>query len=219
MKVLALVLSTVFLSSCMHLGMMGTHGGGRSGEHQTAQETRLEKEVVRDDINATAVFPPLALGKETLIELRLSSLQGSQPVSNAAVSFHATYVHQAGGSGEHDAHMMHSKKDSLHARPKTDRAISFDQEVRESSQRGLYSIAFTPSQSGEHRLMFHVTAIGDEKVEPELIIEATRNVASPQLSHGGMMHGIDSTSEYLIIGGALMGAMMIVMWVTRGSIF
>lgn len=219
MKVLALLSSTLFLSSCMHMGMMGTHGGHQIGEHQTASETSLEKEVVIGDIKATAFFPPLTLGKETLIELRLSNLRSGLPVSSAAVSFHAMYLHRVGGSGEHGAHMAHGEKDSLLARPDADHAVSFEQEVEESPQRGLYSVAFTPSQSGEHRLMFHVTAIGGNRLEPELVIEVTRSVASPQPSHGGMMHGTGSTSEYLIIGGALMGAMMIVMWATRGGIF
>ncbi|GEM_PF-1518407 len=219
MKTILLFILSLTITSCMHLGMMGTHEGHQTGEHQAARETRLEKEVVMGDIKATAVFPPLALGKETLIELRLSSLQSGQPISNAAVSFHAMYFHQVEGGEGHDTHMMHGEKDSVHERPNTEHAISFDQEVRESSRRGLYSITFTPSQPCDHKLMFHVTAIGDEELTPELVIEATRNVASPQPSHSGMMHGFGGASEYLILGGVLMGAMMIVMWVTRGGIF
>lgn len=220
MKTLMLLLSILFLSSCMHVGMMGTHGGHQTGEHQTAQETGLEKEVIVGDMKATAVFPSLTLGKEAPIELRLTSVQSGQPISGAAVSFRVSYVHKAERSPGHDAHLMHSDKDSVPARPSADHAVSFDQqEVQETSQRGLYSTAFKPSQSGDHRLTFHVTAIGGAKLEPEIIIEATMNVASPQPTHGGIMHGMGSTSEYLIIGGVLMGAMMVVMWVTRGGIF
>lgn len=219
MKTLMLLSLGLLSTSCMHVGMMGTHEDRQSTGHQAVVERVLEKQVVSGNVEATATFPPLVRGREEVFELQLMDLESGQPISDATISFHATYLHRAEEAGEDKAPMMHTRMDSAHTRSGTGHSISFDREVKEQSQSGYYSVAFTPSQSGEHTLMFHVTAIGDETLEPELIIEATRYVALGAASHGGMMHGMSSTSEYLIVGGALMGAMMVVMWATRGTIF
>ena len=158
------------------------------------------------------------MGKETVLELRLQDTQSRLPLSGAQVSFHATYQHRADQSNQ-AGHAMHSTMDSKHARPNMDHAVSFDREIQEGPQPGIYSAHFTASQSGEHILMFHVSAIGDEQLEPEVVIEATRNVASGDISHSGMMHGSSGLTEYAIIGGAIVGTMMVVVWATRGWIF
>lgn len=219
MKTLIMLTFSLGLASCMHLGMMGTHGGDHSEEHQPGAEIALEKEITAGDIKATASFPSLLVGKEALLTLKLTNMRNGQPISGAQVSFHATYLHKAESVARHDIHGTHGTMDSAHTRFATDHDVSFEREIHENSQPGSYAVAFTASQSGNHTLMFHVTAIADVKLEPELIIEATRDVASGIPSHGGMMHGMGSASEYLILGGALMGAMMIVMWATRGGIF
>lgn len=219
MKSLIAVGLSFVLTSCMHLGMMGTHDNNQSPEHQAASEPILEKEVIVNNIVGSAVFPPLVLRKEVMFELRLKENDNGRPISGATVFFHAAYLHKAEGPGGDDAHMVHGESDSAHARPRIDHAISFEQEIQESSQPGLYSVAFTPLQSGEHTLMFHVSGIANETLEQELVIEATRNVVSGNTNHAGMMDGMGSTSGYLIMGGAIMGVAMIVMWVTRGSMF
>lgn len=219
LKTFLLVSLGLLSPSCMHVGMIGTNEDRQSTGDRVVADRVLEKQVVRGNVEATATFPPLVRGREEVFELQLMDLESGQPISDATLSFHATYLHEAEEAGEHMAHMRHARMDSAHTRSGSGHSISFDREVKEQSQRGSYSIAFTPSQSGEHTLMFHVTAIGDETLEPELVIEATRNVAPGTANHGGMMHGMSSTSEYLIVGGALMGAMMVAMWATRGSIF
>ncbi len=219
MKTFLLLSLGLLSTSCMHVGMIGTHEDRQSTGHQAVADIALEKQVVRGNVEATATFPPLVRGNETVFELRLKNLESGRPISDAIVSFHATYLHKAEGTSKHDTYTMLSEMDSINARPNSGHAVSFDQVVKETSQPGFYSITFTPSQSGEHTLMFHVTAIGDETLEPQLVIETTGNVAPGAASHGGMMHGMSSTSEYLIVGGALMGAMMVAMWATRGSIF
>lgn len=219
MKSLMVLGLSFYLTSCMHLGMMGTHGDSQSSEHQMASRTTLEKEVIADNVVALATFPPLALNKEIVFELQLREKESGRPISDAKVSFHAAFLHKAEGTAEHDADMMHGAVDPSHARSSIDHATNFEQDIHESSHPGIYSVSFTPLQSGEHTFMFHVSAIENETLEQEFVIEATRNAASGETSHGGMMHGMNSTSEYLMIGGVLMGAMMIVMWTTRGSIF
>ncbi|MBI3111176.1 MAG: hypothetical protein HYZ01_06350 [Ignavibacteriales bacterium] len=218
MKTLIALGLSVVLSSCMHLGMMGAHGDQPSGEHRGVPGSLLEKEVTAGNVKATAIFPPLVLGRETVFELRLQDTQTRLPLSGAQVSFHATYQHRADQANQ-AGHAMHSTMDSMLARPTMDHAVSVDREIQEGPQPGIYAAHFTPSQSGEYILMFHVSAVGDEQLEPELIIEGTRSIASGDATHGGAMHGMGSVTEYAIIGGALMGAAMIVMWATRGWMF
>lgn len=219
MKTIILLSIAFVFGSCMHLGMMGTHGDNQSGKHQITAEAVLEKEVTSGEIKATAILPPLQVGKQTVFTLKLSDVKNTQPISGAQVSFHSTYLHNAESHDGHDAHMMHGERDSQPARSNSDHAVSFDQEVRESSQPGLYTVVFTPSQPGEHRFMFHVSAIGDKTLDPELVIEATRNVASNDTNYDGMMHGTGGVSEYAIVGAVIMGAIMIVVWATGGRMF
>lgn len=219
MKTIILLSIALIFSSCMHVGMMETHGNDQSGKHQITAEAVLEKEVTSGEIKATAIFPPLQIGKQAVFALKLSDIKSTQPISGAQVSFHSTYLHNAESHGGHDAHMMHGEMDSKPARPNTNHAVSFDQEIRESAEPGLYTVAFTASQSGEHRLMFHVSAIGGKTLDQELVIEATRNVASNDASHDGMMHGMGGVSDYAIVGAVLMGAMMLVVLATGGRMF
>ena len=215
--VMALSLS-IFFSSCMHLAM-GTHGDHQTADHQAAAEPALKKEVVSGDIKATAVFPPLLLGKKSEFTLRLTDVASGRPISGALASFHATYLEKFEGRGEHDSHMEAGEDNPTHSRATANHAVSFDQDIQESGQPGLYPISFTAPQSGEYRLMFHVSANGDETLEPELVLETTRIVASTDMSDSEMTHGTDSTPDYVIIGAVLMGAMMLAMWAASGSMF
>ena len=79
---------------------------------------------------------------------------------------------------------------------------------------------FTPSQLGKHRLMFHITEIAGEKLETEIIVETQRDVLDIHRQHTrGMMHGFGGISDYILIGGAIMGAMMVWVWATGGRMF
>ncbi len=219
MKIFILIASSLFLSSCMHLGMMGTDGDHQSRDRQAASESVLEKEVTFREIKATAIFPPLQVGKEAMFTLKLTNVHTGQPLSGAQVSFHAAYVHSAEESQMKGMHAMHGEIDSAHARAAQEHDVDLDLEVAESSNQGIYVISFPPSQPGEHQIMFHITAIGDQLLEPDIVIEATRHASTSTVDHGGMMQGIGGASEYAIIGAALMGALMLVLWVTGGRMF
>lgn len=219
MRSLIFLLSPLLLSSCMHLGMIGSHGDEQSQSHQVSSETTLVKEVTVGNLKATANFPPLVAGRESQFELELRKKDSGSPISDATVSFHVAYLHKAEDSDRHGAHAVRIDTDTIPHRATVGHDVNLELEVEQSSQRGIYSIAFTPSQPGTHTVMFHVTAIGHERLDPELVLEATRTVASASVSHGGMMHGMGSASGYLIVGGALMGAMMIILWATRWGMF
>ncbi len=67
--------------------------------------------------------------------------------------------------------------------------------------------------------MFHITALGDRLLDPEVTVEATRTVSKKQNSHGGGMHGLGSVSDYAIIGAVIMGATMLIVWAAGGRMF
>ncbi len=208
MKHVILILSSVLFSSCMHLGMMGAGAG-----HQSSAQSVLEKEVTVGDIRAIAIFPPLSLGKEALFTLKLVDTRTGQPISRAQVSFHAEYLHKSEKHQMTGHQQMQNMADSITARRTLEEHdISLDAEVSENASPGTYLARFTSSQSGVHRVMFHIRSVGERKLEAEIVVEAARTVAEEMSGHDGGMHGMTGATPYVIIGAALMGAMMIVIW-------
>jgi hypothetical protein len=220
MKIISLLTASFLLSSCMHLGMMGTHGGDGSSQHQSVSASTLEKEVTSGNVKAIATYPPLQIGKQTTFAIKLEDKTTGKPISNARVSFHTAYLHIGEKRQMSGMQMMHGQMDTSHAQSAPDHDVNVDQEVLEGSTAGVYSIGFTPSQAGEHKLMFHVSAPAEQALPQELIVETTRNVSAFDESHGGgMMGGMGGASDYFIIGAAIMGVMMILVWATGGRIF
>lgn len=214
MKTIFVTLSFL-LSSCMHLGMMGTHGDNQSGDHQTASEPVHEKEVSFGDVKATATFPPLQVGKEGIFTLRLVDKTTGQPVSDAQVSFHTSFLHAA---EKRHISSMHGESDSSQVLLSPEHDMNFDQEVEERANSGVYVVGFAPSQAGEYKTLFHIGALGEQRLEPEVILEATRHVVSSEESHGSMiMNSKGGMTDYVIIGGIVMGAVMIAFWAARGG--
>jgi len=215
MKSMVAFTLSLFLVSCMGVGMMGTHGRMDSGSHQMALESALEKEVEFGDVKAIALFPPLQVGEKAVFTLKLVDKTTGQPVSNAKVSFHTSFLH-----APEERHMsaMYGEGDSTRVLLSPEHDMNFDQEVEESAQPGVYVVSFTPSQASEHKTMFHIGALGERRLRPEVIIETTRHAAASGDGHGSMlMDRRGGMSDYLIIGGIVMGAVMIVIWAARGG--
>lgn len=215
MRTIILLGFSFFFTSCMHVGMMGT-----GTDHQSNFESVLEKEITVGDTRATAIFPPLETGKETLFTLKLVDKRTGHTISGAKVSFHAEYLHSNNEHKMHGTHMKHSKADStMSHRMEQEYNMSHDLKVNENTADETYSLRFKPSQPGEHRLAFHVSAIGDMTLNPVLVIESTRVVMNKDDSHSAGMHGLSSWGTYGIIAGITMGAMMVWLWASGGRMF
>ncbi len=217
MLVIAVLVASGFLfSSCMHFGMLG-HGG----ENQATVESTLVKEVIAGEIKAVATFPPLERGKEVQFTLKLFHSRTLLPLSGAQVYGHLDYIHRPGSDRMDHMDMKHDQADSLQAhRPEDEHGISWHQELEESKEPGLYIFSQTPTRTGEYTVGFHITAIGDRVLDPDVLIEVKRNAAAPpQGHHGGGMMGIGEGPTYLLVGGAIMGVMMIWMLLARGGTF
>jgi hypothetical protein len=122
----------------------------------------------------------------------------SSPISDGQVHFEARYVDPV-TYNEPPYHAMQS--------------------VTESRASGVYTIPYRAVQPGEHRLIFHITAIGKRELYPEIVVETTRILSSEsEEQYGRMMDGM-SITPFVIVGTAVMGAMMVSMLVRGGRIF
>jgi hypothetical protein len=212
MKIALLTLSGMLLSSCMHVGMMGAGAGHHSGAaHEMTPDLILEKEVLVGNVRAIALFPALRSGQNVTLSLRLMDAGTAAPISRAQVYLHAQYAHRV---TPHDDHAESSSQ-----KMEQEHDINIDQDVAESVTPGVYTIPYGSTQTVEHTLTFHITAIGDRRLEREITVEATRTISAEGHDHqSGMMSGT-STSTYVIIGATVMGALMIAMLAARGRMF
>ena len=116
--------------------------------------------------------------------------------------------------------LKHVMMDSTAARrTEQEHDVNLDVDINESETPGTYAAQFTPSQAGEHRVMFHIRSVGDRKFEPEIVVEATRTVPKTASGHDSGMLGMGGGTQYVIIGAAVMGAMMIAIWAAGGRMF
>jgi hypothetical protein len=206
MNPIVVLLPTIALAGCMHGGMSMMGAGGLHGH----MDPVLEKEVISGNIKAVATFPAMETGQEALFKLKLIDLQTSQPISGAGVYFHAEYIHPMDSSG-HDVALEHAVRTH---------DMNITRDVPEGEERGTYSISYGSSQAGEQDLMFHVASIRGEKLEPEIVIEARRMIVEPSTDHhDAMIETGGSSTPYLLIGGALMAAVMITLMLVRGRMF
>jgi hypothetical protein len=212
-----ILLSASILSSCMGAMMLGTGGHDSQSECHSATEATLEKEVTIGELRAKAVFPAIEIGKEAVFTLKLSNSKTGEPSRRAKVYSHVEFEHPA----ETHQGMNHmAMMDTSSAMMKEERhGIEFQQEVDESSTPGTYSFSLKPHQSGIHTITFHVTEVDGQLLSPPLLIEAKRNASEEAKEHGGGMMGMGSSTTYVVIGAAVMGAMMLTIWLVRGHMF
>ncbi len=213
----SILLSAFVLSSCMGTMMLGTGNHEHQNGNPPTTETALEKEVTIGDIKAAAVFPVLEMKKEAVFILKLSNATTGEPLRRAKVYSHVEYEH----SVETHQGMNHmAMMDTSSAMEKEEQqGIDSQQEVAETSTPGTYAFSLKPHQSGMHTITFHITEVDGQLLSPPLLIEAKRTVAEEGEQHGGGMMGMGSSTTYVVIGAALMAAMMLTMWMVRGAVF
>lgn len=199
--------------ACMHLAMMGT-----DTDHQATSESTLEKETTLGDTRATAIFPPLQMGKETLLTLMLADAKTGKSISGAEVYFHVEYLGTGSEEKTHRRDIVHHGSDSTNAAPRH-KQYDMDLPNVEETEAGHYIVRFTPSQSGDYKLMFLLRSLRDHTSEVATIIEATKSVPSERAGHDAGMHGMGGSTTFILVGVTMMGAMVLVLWLTRGGMF
>ncbi len=242
MKVLALLSCLVLFPACMHLAMTGMSGHGEDGVAN--QQTALEKEMTVENVKIEALFPVMEKGKETVFTLKLTDVSTHAGLSGAEVYGHFDYFHRAASDHSHHGMMMEEQSDTAaqmdrsYSKPsavdssmqgadhtgaavehiQSDHEISIHLEATEGKEPGSYTFIATPPSEGEYTVAFHIVSIDGEKLTPEILIEAKRNVSDAPMHAQGSMMGMGGSSTYLIVGGVLMGTMMVVAWLVRGGV-
>lgn len=221
MKTFLVLMSCAVLSSCMHMGMMGAGAGHHSSaEHEMMSGPALEKEVVVGNVRATVLFPILGPGKGAVVRLLLRDVETGRPLGGASASLHATYVHEPEAAHDDPAGGVPADSISHRGRAKeTGHDIDFNQEVRETAESGVYKVSYRSWQPGEHTLMVHVTHVPGYSLHREIAVQASLRMGTHRKTHEGGMMGSTSSETYVIVGAAIMGALMIGMLLARGHMF
>lgn len=204
--ILTIVAALFLFSGCMAVSMFG--GGDNDQSHSSS--TTVQKEVTSNGMKAKATFPPLILKKETTFTLKITDAGTGKPVSNLAVWFHSSFTYQP---MEHHSGMMNDS--SHHSGMEERHGVNYDRELEDTTNSGIFSVPFTPTQSGEYVMAFHIVWDG-KKLAEDIIIEQKMVAAAVSHSSRGMM---GSFGSYAIIAGAAMGALMVYFLVSGSSMF
>jgi len=207
MKTIILIISLLFLTSCMHTAMMGSHS-----EHESMTAPVLEKEITQGDLKALTAFSGFEVGKKTTLSLKLINIKTNQPVSGAEVMLHAIFTQSAMNEMKHKDSMMNGNPGTENHNME----INNGQTMEESNDPGVYSVVFSPSQAGKYQIIFHVISVDGKIVYPLLQIEATRNVMESATDNTVNVMGLKMEKSTLITGVLFMGGMILLMWVLRG---
>lgn len=182
-----IVIGSMALSGCM---MMGGHD---SHQAQDAEESeRIVKEVILGDYRIVAEFPPLLEGQESLLLLHVHSSDSSRSIAAIARIIISREEVQEGVEN------------------------ILIQEVLTPSEDGMYAYSFTPGEAGPFHLTFLVEQLGDLPLKKPLILSATQEVrAMSENEMDKSDHGSFSMTPLFIVGGAVMAAMMLLMFGAR----
>jgi len=188
------VISLPLLNGCMMMGMSGgmMRGDHSHQTHDAEASERIVKEMIVDDYHLIAEFPPLLQGRESILSLHIHSSDSSHSIPAAAKIIISREEAQEGIEN------------------------ILMQEVLAKSEEGMYTYAFTPRETGSHRLTFLLERLGDSPSKEPLILSTKQVVKA--MSEGDMdmkNQGGFSVTPLLIVGGAVMVAMMLLMFGSR----
>lgn len=187
----------ITFTSCMHLGMAG-HPGDES-----PTQAPLEKEVTKAGFLLRGIFPPLNAGEKTKIEVFVFDASTGMPASGI--------IHVAGRFEYSDNGAHHTTHDHMTNEP----FELLNPLVVTEEGKGKYTFFITPGKGGNCITGFRLKAVDSQGHEEELKIEASRTVGKSHSTGGGSMMGMGMTTAAMVLGIAMMGAMMTAMWLWR----
>jgi len=178
----------------MHLLMSDKHTADEPSD------SVIDKQISEGNIDVHAVIPALTMNESQTVSIDVRYRDTQTPVSGAAISFHFMKLSIP---GEKHNHSMQSAMDS-----------DMVQGTAKEVSSGKYSFVVTPAAEGQSSLLISIKPVGNDSLQKAIEFEIQRTV---NMQHSMGMMGMGSTSNYLIIGGIVMGAMMIAIWATRGG--
>jgi len=171
------------LNGCM-MGMHGDMSGGHGG-HQAEAGTALVKEIQQGDRKMTAEIPPLWIGREAALTVKVEDVSSGRPVSGAEVDVTVQPKDHAG--------MLKSVQGS----------------AREGAEKGVYVFRQTFVEGGWYEIIFTMKNTPGPGGPPAPLIVRKEVLQTPDSDATG--HGGRQSTALYIIGGAAMVVMMLVM--------
>jgi hypothetical protein len=174
-----------FLSGCM----MAMHGMDHRPALQKKQPGRTEvKEFAEKGVTLSFDVPPLSMGEEVTLALRVSRTQSGVPISGAKVSFFVEQIKQSGG--EHAGY---------------DTGTAVERRAEEITGKGVYQLKYRFEEYGRYRITARVWIGEGDGTEQPLTMTFTQDIIRHE-DHGAKK---SLTRWGSVIGGICMVIMML----------
>lgn len=216
-KIYLTLLTPLFLSGCMMLGMggMGGHTGG--GTHGSSDGSSMNgqtiiKESVVNGIKITAEFPPYTLNDELAYKVTLYDVREKLIVSDAAISLIVISNDsrsQSSLSGQTSSHSGHGDSSPAQSQGKVEKMKFSPDEI----YNGTYIFHPTIKNKGVYKFIFVLERVGNVAIDPPIEVEQTVQLYSrmdqPSEQSGENMAGFGLSTPVLLIGLGAMAIMML----------
>ncbi|MBI2502425.1 MAG: FixH family protein [Candidatus Latescibacteria bacterium] len=175
--------STLSLSGCMAMGMCGMeHGAAHQEQHASKA---VFEEAHLGDVTVSLEVPPLSVGIESTLSVKVSHISSGEPVSGAKVTVAVSQLTPP--AGHHPATL-------------------FEGRAEEGTTRGTYSVKHAFAEQGPHDIVARVWVDGGDKSATPVTVAATQEVHQHKDSKGRM-----DVMPMGILYGAGMGLLMALM--------
>jgi hypothetical protein len=181
------------LSGCM----MWMHGdmSREHGARGTAQGQTFVKESRHDNIKISAEVPPLWVGKEASLTLRVEDALSGKPISGAAVDI---VVIRRAERAEHAG--------AQHGAESAEKTVQG--KAAEGAEKGVYVFNQKFAEPGWYEITFTITGLQEKGVATPISLTVKKE-AIPAHEPEGKDHGKTGGKSMLLIGGAMMVVMML----------
>lgn len=155
--------SILSLSGCMAMGMHGMeHGSAHQEQHASKavfEEARL------GDVTISLEVPPLPVGVESTLSVKVSHTASGEPMSGVKVTI--AISHLTPPAGHHPATL-------------------FEGRAEEGTTRGIYSVKHAFAEQGSHDIVARIWVNGGDASAAPVTVTATQEVYHHRDSNGRM---------------------------------
>lgn len=170
-KIYLILLTPLFLSGCMMIGMGGMAGHKGSGMHGDSHGSSMNgqtivKESVVNGIKITAEFPPYTLNDELAYKVTLYDVREKLIISDASISLIVTTDNSLG----HDSHSDHGKMQEMKFSPS-------------EINNGTYIFRPSIKNTDVYKFIFVLEKVGNVTIDPLIEVEQTVQLISQMNQH------------------------------------
>jgi len=193
-KIYLTLLTPLFLSGCMMLGMGGMGHTGSGGMHGDSHGSSMNgqtivKESVVNGIKITAEFPPYTLSDELAYKVTLYDVREKLIISDASISLIVTTDNSRG----QDSHSDHGKMKEMKFLP-------------DGINNGTYIFRPSIKNTGAYKFIFVLERVGNVTIDPPIEVDQTIQLLSQANQHsenGDNMTGYGISPVVLISAGVM----------------